>query len=154
MDPIDALYDEHEAALRELQRLRTAAQRLDEPDALPEMETALRFLEVEIRAHNQWEEDHLFPKLELLLGPSGPCEMMRVEHRLLWDHYARVEPLVDAAKRGTAGADERAQLTRAALSIVDLLEQHIEKENEVLFPMAKRMLRPADFDAMRAARPA
>ena len=154
MDPIDALYDEHEAALRELERLRTAAGRLDEPGAVPEIEAALRFLETEIRAHNQWEEDHLFPKLELLTGPHGPCMVMRSEHRQLWGLYDHVEPLLEVVKRGTAGADERAQLSRLALSIVDLLVHHIAKENQILFPMAKQMLRPADLDAMRAARPA
>lgn len=154
MDPIDALYDEHEAALRELERLHVAAGRLEEPGAVAGIETALRFLETEIRAHNQWEEDHLFPRLELYFGPSGPCTVMRAEHRQLWDLYAHVGPLLEVVKQGTAGPEERAQLSRLALSIVDLLVQHIAKENQILFPMAKQVLRPEDLDAMRAARPA
>ncbi|HEX6853236.1 MAG TPA: hemerythrin domain-containing protein [Candidatus Polarisedimenticolaceae bacterium] len=153
MDPIDALVVEHEAALRELERLRVAATRLDQPGALADFEGALRFLETEIRAHNQWEEDHLFPKLELYFGPHGPCVVMRAEHRQLWDLYAHVGPLLDAVKGGTASAEEGAQLARVASSIVDLLVQHIAKENQILFPMAKQMLRPDDLEAMRAARP-
>ena len=154
MDPIDALYDEHEAALRELERLRTSATGLGLPEAVGEMEGALRFLETEIRAHNQWEEDHLFPKLEVFTGPHGPCMVMRSEHRQLWGLYDHVGPLLEVVKRGAAAADERAQLSRLALSIVDLLVQHIAKENQILFPMAKQMLRPADLEAMAAARPA
>jgi hemerythrin-like domain-containing protein len=153
MDPIDALYDEHEAALRELERLRTSATGLGRPDAVGEMEGALRFLETEIRAHNQWEEDYLFPKMELYLGPHGPCTVMRAEHRQLWEFYDHVGPLLEAVKRGTASVDESAQLSRVALSIVDLLVQHIAKENQILFPMAKQLLGPADLDALRAARP-
>ena len=154
MDPIAALYDEHEAALRELERLRLAASRLAEPGSIAEIEKALRFLETEIRAHNQWEEDHLFPKLELYTGPHGPCMVMRSEHRQLWGLYDHLEPVLAVVKQGTAGPEERAQLSRLALSIVDLLVQHIAKENQILFPMAKQVLRPEDLDAMRAARPA
>lgn len=154
MDPIAALYDEHEAALRELERLRLAASRLEEPGSIEEIEKALRFLETEIRAHNQWEEDHLFPKLELYTGPHGPCMVMRSEHRQLWGLYDHLEPVLAVVKQGTAGPEERAQLSRLALSIVDLLVQHIAKENQILFPMAKQMLGPADLEAMRAARPA
>ena len=153
MDAIEALYAEHEAALRELERLRTSATGLDRPEAVGEMERALRFLETEIRAHNQWEEDHLFPRMELYLGPHGPCTVMRAEHRQLWEFYDHVGPLLDSVKRGTAGAEGRTSLARVALSIVDLLVQHIAKENQILFPMAKQLLGPADVDALRAARP-
>lgn len=153
MDPIDALYDEHEAALTQLERLRAAAERLDEPGAIREIEAALRFLETEIRAHNQWEEDHLFPRLEARFGPGGPCMVMRAEHRQLWELYDHVGPVLAVVKRETAGEDERGQLSRLALSIVDLLVHHIAKENQVLFPMAKQMLGADDLDAMRAARP-
>lgn len=153
MDPIEALYAEHEAALRQLERLRVAALRLEEPGALAELEGALRFLETEIRAHNQWEEDHLFPKLELFTGPHGPCMVMRSEHRQLWDLYDQVGPVLAAVKEGRASEAERAQLSRVAAAIVDLLVQHIAKENQILFPMAQQMLRPADLAAMSAARP-
>lgn len=153
MDAIEALYAEHEAALRELERLRVAAARLEHPGAVEELERALRFLETEIRAHNQWEEDHLFPRLELYLGPNGPCMVMRSEHRQLWDLYDRVGPVLAAVREGRAGEEERAQLSRVAAAIVDLLVHHIAKENQILFPMAKQMLRPSDLEAMAAARP-
>lgn len=155
IDPIDALYDEHEAALRELERLRVAAKSLDGPQAagLADLEAALAFLATEIRAHNAWEEDHLFPKLELYTGPQGPCMVMRAEHRQLWDLYDRVGPVLTAVKEGRATQDETAQLSRIASAIVDLLVAHIEKENQILFPMARNMLRPAEIEALRAARP-
>lgn len=153
MDPIDALFGEHEAALRELERLRLAAVDLERPGATAELEGALRFLETEIRAHNQWEEDHLFPKLEIYTGPHGPCMVMRSEHRQLWELYDHVAPLLEAMKQGPADPGRSAQLSRVALSIVDLLVAHIAKENQIVFPMAKQMLRPAEMDALRAARP-
>ncbi len=155
-DPINALYAEHDAALQALSRLDDAAGALARGEASPEVvarfDESLGFLETEVRAHNEWEETHLFPSLELTMGPNGPTGCMRDEHQALWGRYHRLEPLRLAMRKGSASASDRAEAARIASEIVDLLRAHIEKENEVLFPMARRMLRPADFVRMREAR--
>lgn len=156
-DPIDALHAEHDEALAQLRVLGRAGHALAEQGARDEhlaaFVGAVRFLDHEIRAHNEWEEVHLFPRLEAYLGPGGPCVVMRAEHRELWDLYARLAPLLEAARAGRASRDDLGMLSHAADAIADLLSAHIEKENQILFPMARRFLAPADVAALAAARP-
>lgn len=157
-DPINALYTEHDHALHHLQMLgrsgRVMAASGVAPEPLAEFRTAVKFLDTEIRAHNQWEEDHLFPILELYMGPGGPCSVMRAEHRTLWDTYGALRILLKKVEEGSADSAALEHLALVADAIVDLLGNHIHKENEILFPMARRLLRPADLEKLQAARPA
>lgn len=157
-DPINQLYGEHDHALAHLQALRVSGRAMAREGARAEIvegfRTAVRFLDGEIRAHNQWEEDHLFPALELYTGPGGPCAVMRAEHRALWDLYASIGPLLDRVGSGSADAAEIEQLSRLADDVVELLVGHIHKENEILFPMARRMLGDAGVARLATQRPA
>lgn len=157
-DPINQLYGEHDEALAHLQTLRASGRAMARDGVRPELvagfRTAVSFLEHEIRAHNQWEEDHLFPALELYTGPGGPCAVMRAEHRTLWDTYGAIGPLLARVEQGSSDPDSLEQLASFADAVVDLLASHIHKENEILFPMARRMLGPSDLARLASARPA
>ncbi len=157
-DPIDQLYAEHDHAVEQLNLLARSARTLREsgvsPGALAELHTAVRFLDREVREHNEWEENHLFPLLELYTGPGGPCAVMRAEHRQIWDIYHAIGLLLEKTDAGTADTATVEHLAHLADSIVDLLGNHIHKENEILFPMARRMLSPADVKKLALARPA
>ena len=157
LDPINALYEEHDAALAHLEILGRTADEMAEggpdPDTLGRFDAALAFLEGKVREHNQWEENFLFPLLELRMGPGGPSGVMRAEHSMLWRAYSRLEPLHRAVKEGTADATTLRQISEVAHEIVQLLSDHIAKENEILFPMARRMLSPKDLESLREARP-
>ena len=154
-DPIDALYGEHDEALEQLSLLGDAARSLaaggDIGRAMDDLDRAVGFLDREIRAHNEWEETHLFPRLERYTGPGGPCGVMRSEHRQLWDLYGSLGPLRDKQRGGKATAAERERLGSVAASIVDLLSAHIAKENEILFPMAESVIPPAGRQALGQA---
>ena len=155
-DPINALYAEHDEALRHLELLRASGRAIaaEGASAAPfrDFERAVEFLDHEIRAHNEWEEVHLFPKLERFTGPGGPCSVMRAEHRQLWDLYRDLGPLRTSAREGRATAEDLRVLSRVADSIHDLLAAHIAKENQILFPMARRMLSETDVQQMAAQR--
>lgn len=157
-DPINALYGEHDAALEHLELLGSTGREMarEGPTAprLAAFEKAVAFLDSEIRAHNEWEEVHLFPRLEAAMGPGGPCMVMRAEHRELWDHYGTLGPLLAAVREGRAGEEGVKQLSRVADAIESLLSAHIAKENDILFPMARRFLTAEDMVALKAARPA
>jgi hemerythrin-like domain-containing protein len=155
-DPINQLYGEHDEALAHLQALRVSGRAMIRDGARPEhlagFRAALRFLDDEIRIHNQWEEDHLFPVLELYTGPGGPCAVMRAEHRTLWDTYGAIGPLLERVENGGSDSESVEQISGLADAVVDLLVDHIHKENEILFPMARRMLGPAEIAKLAAAR--
>lgn len=157
-DPIDALSREHREALAILEALETSTRTLANsgvsPGPLAICQGAVSFLDAEIRAHNQWEEDHLFPRLEAALGPGGPCMVMRAEHRQLWDMYGALGPVLQAAREGRAGPVGLRMLATTAAAIASLLRDHIAKEDGILFPMAREVLTPKDLADLAATRPA
>jgi len=74
---------------------------------------------------------------------------MRSEHRTIWDPTLQLQ---DALAAPTVDALKAAKLV---LQVASNLRAHIEKENQVLYPMAERILGPeglARLDQAFAAR--
>jgi hemerythrin-like domain-containing protein len=96
------------------------------------------------RCHHGKEERHLFPRLEQRGLPSGagPVAVMLHEHE---QGRAAVRAIAAALAGVKAGDREAAGALAAGLTeYAVLLRSHISKENEVLFPMADRMLSDGD----------
>jgi len=92
--------------------------------------------------HHAKEEVHLFPALEAHGIPKdgGPIGMMLYEHEIGRSHVRAMVEHLDAA---SAGDDEaRATVIEHAMGYADLLEDHIQKENGILFDMADQVLPP------------
>ncbi len=150
-DPIEILVEEHEHALAKLQQLKHTVERIEATgltqDLLSELRSCLKFIDGEVRAHNEREERFLFPMLEQYV--SEPPSVMRSEHRSLWAALSELTRLIDdISQKG----DQEGKLRKAldlALYIVELLSNHIAKENNVLFPMAKSILTEEQYDVLR-----
>jgi hypothetical protein len=100
------------------------------------------------RCHNQKEEQHLFPLIEQRGIPrqSGPLSIMLLEHEAARGLLAKLEPLVRAYAAGDA---TRLEALRATFGeYVALCKDHYWKENDVLFPMAARVMSEADGAAV------
>jgi hemerythrin-like domain-containing protein len=100
------------------------------------------------RCHHMKEEDRLFPAMERCGIPrdAGPTAVMRHEHELGRGHVRRMEAAVDAFERGDAAAAGR--FATESHAFVGLLREHIAKEDQILFPMADRMLSAAVQDEL------
>jgi DUF438 domain-containing protein len=100
------------------------------------------------RCHNQKEEQHLFPLVEQRGIPrgSGPLAVMLAEHQAARDLLAKLEPLVRAYAGGDASVLEPLRATFG--EYVALCKDHYWKENDVLFPMAARVMSEADGTAV------
>ena len=100
--------------------------------------------------HNKKEEDHLFPLIERRGIPraGGPLAVMLAEHdqnRSLLPELVRLANGYLAGNRGTL--DElRAAFDRYAT----LLKNHFWKENDILYPMARRVMSEADAQSVIA----
>jgi hemerythrin-like domain-containing protein len=136
--PFDDLKHEHEAIRFSLRILnvmtgRARAGTLDDVDALALVDFLKEFAD---KCHHGKEEGILFPELEKSGIPNagGPIGAMLHEHELGRGHIRDME----AALR-TNPADPAA-FARAAEAYGSLLDQHIEKENTVLFPMGERVI--------------
>ncbi len=106
------------------------------------------FSEFADACHNQKEEQHLFPRLAAAGIPShgGPLSVMLAEHE-------RSKELLDAfcelGNRFVAGDATAAEdLVKAFLEYGALLKSHYWKENDILYPMGRRALGPAEDAAL------
>ena len=131
--PTDVLREEHRVILRALALLETAAGRLARGGALPVgwWERLIGFLRAFADLnHHAKEERYLFPALAKAGVPSegGPVAVMLAEH-------VEGRGFIRAMEAGSASS--RAETARR---YVQLLRDHIEKENGVLFPLTEAVL--------------
>ena len=140
-DPFQILEAEHQEALEALLRLEHAAQALAQHSAGAEdRETVRSVLEVlmtSVKDHNEKEEEALFP----LLGDDAPTMIFEDEHRRLWALELDLQLALQRPAPDT-------QIARLSLEIVELLREHIARENEVLFPVARSILGPEGISAL------
>jgi len=90
--------------------------------------------------HHKKEEGALFPAMLKAGLPKdgGPVAVMLAEHEQGRQFNRGMERAARAIETGDPGA--RTDLAKNALGYVSLLRQHIQKEDEMLFPMADRMI--------------
>lgn len=103
------------------------------------------------RFHHAKEEDVLFVALVANGMPAkqSPIEAMDLEHE---QGRAHVRALEDAARRALAG-ESRQEFTILlhARAYAKLLRGHIDKEDQILYPLAERVLPEEVRPAMLAA---
>ena len=135
--PVDSLEEEHQVILAVLDAMD---QRADELAAGGSLDVEFWLLAAEFlenfadRCHHAKEEDLLFPALQRCGIPQegGPIGVMKHEHV---EGRALKERLGSAAARG-----KREEVLRSAHALSYLLREHIAKEENVLFYMARQML--------------
>jgi hemerythrin-like domain-containing protein len=145
MRPTEILSGEHRVIEQVLTCLERVADRA-ETDALDcaSGRDVVEFLQgFADRCHHGKEEARLFPAMERcgLPADAGPTAVMRAEHDTGRRAVRAMAAAVADAERGDAAAAGR--FVREARAFVDLLRDHIAKEDQVLFPMADRMLAPS-----------
>lgn len=139
----DILRNEHEILLDVLLALET----ISEPAARGELldqQSAREILDFlrgfGDRCHHGKEEQIFFPALAARGLPRGvgPLAVMMAEHDQGRELIARMAAALADAEQGKPGA--AACFAAAATTYVELLRDHIDKENGVLFPMGDGML--------------
>lgn len=137
MTATDVLRHEHEAIQRVVNVMERAASRLEAGDTVPReaLSSAIDFVRgFADGCHHAKEERTLFPLMKEHGVPEqgGPLGVMLHEHDA---GRAFIQQLEHAIER-----DDRADIVEALRGYVSLLRGHIAKENDVLFPMADRVL--------------
>ncbi len=141
--PVEILTHEHRIIERALRALRGVCQRLERGMSVPADVPAqlVGFIQTFAdRCHHGKEEKHLFPVLEEQGVPreGGPIGVMLQEHELGRGFVREMAEAASAYARGETDAASR--FVRAAQSYMDLLAQHIYKEDNVLFRIAENVL--------------
>jgi PAS domain S-box-containing protein len=146
----ELLTGDHETTERVLEAVVRAFDAPGGPSTAMMADVVEYFVTYVDQCHNKKEENHLFPLIERLGVPrhGGPLGVMLQEHEESRRLLARFAPL----GRAYAGGD--ASVAGDLRTVFDeystLLKNHFWKENDILYPLARRVMREADGAAVVA----
>lgn len=143
---IEDLKHEHKAILLALkildsvEREITAEAAVDPADLIAFVGFLKEFAD---KCHHGKEEGILFPALLAAGVPErgGPVDVLLREH-------AEGRAWIQELEASIAPALDGTRFSRAARGYTELLRVHIQKEDDVLFPMAERVLTAAQLDGL------
>ncbi len=147
MKPSDILSNEHRVieqvlnCLEKLAEQAAASGRVDEPSAQEAIDFFRNFAD---RCHHGKEEAHFFPAMEArgFSRDCGPTGVMLYEHEEGRRLVTGMAEAVAAASCDDSGA--AARFAQHARQYIDLLREHIQKEDHCLFTMADQAFTEAD----------
>ena len=133
----DALLGEHGIFYLLFQDIEGALPTLESVAALTNRAAPLSF---SLEAHARLEDELLFTALEPHLGTQGgPLAVMRMEHDQIVNLLGRIESATDL-EQGRALATQMIEVSRS----------HFQKEEQVLFRMARQFLGEEQLSALGA----
>lgn len=116
-----------------------------QPDVVAELRRLRREIQGEVLSHFREEELALFPVLGRHVEVSGgPIAMLMEEHARFRQLELEFEEAL-AAMEASLGGVWHETLCAAADEIRQMMPAHIEKEDDVLFPMAESMLEESEW---------
>lgn len=136
---IEELSNNHKEILKSLDGLAEAVKGDVSNDAVQKF---LDFTRDFAEPHHHKEEKVLFPKLEQKGIPNegGPIGMMLLEHKAKRGY---VENLQKALLSG-----DETKIKENALAIINLMRDHIYKEDNILYPCVEDILSPEEMNEM------
>jgi hemerythrin-like domain-containing protein len=133
----DALLGEHAIFYLLFQDLEESLSTIESTTALSNRTAPLAF---SLEAHASLEDELLFTALEPHLGAqSGPLVVMRMEHDQIVNLLGRIE-----------SATELEQARALATQMIQVARGHFQKEEQVLFRMARQFLGEDELSALGA----
>jgi hemerythrin-like domain-containing protein len=156
MSPIQTLMEEHRLIERMIGALSVYARRVEGGEALPraDLDGFVRFVQGFADTHHHGkEEDILFRAMtdQGMPREMGPLGVMYAEHEEGRGYTGSLAELTAGDAEAAWTEAERTQLAWAANSYASLLLAHIQKEDQVLYPMADQMLPEAVWQAIERA---
>jgi hemerythrin-like domain-containing protein len=145
MKATEILMEEHRVIERVLTALQAGAQRLSEGEAIRPaffINAALFIKNFADGCHHRKEEGVLFIAMSESGVPvqGGPIGVMLAEHEKGREFTHAMREAAEHLEKGDISAQYA--VTQNALGYVALLRQHIYKEDNILFPMADRVIPP------------
>lgn len=149
MKPIEDLKSEHAGILLMLDVLEKMSEKIVAGKSVPadHLKQVIDFFQVFAdKCHHGKEERLLFGEMEAAGVPKegGPLSVMLSEHGRGRQFIGEMKNLLNSYEKGEPGA--LVVFTTPALQYVSLLRSHIWKENNVLFPMAEKVVPAAKLE--------
>jgi hemerythrin-like domain-containing protein len=151
---IESMMQEHELIVDVLASLHAMAGKMNSGDSVARQDVAdfgKFFSEFADKCHHGKEEDRLFAKMVDAGFPQdgGPIAVMLAEHEA---GRQEVRGLIEiGAGSGPLSESEKARVIEYAGQFVPLLYGHIQKENNILYPMAQNAISSAEFERLDRA---
>ncbi len=152
-DPTGLLSDCHRRVEMFLGTLEAVAAVIDRPateETSRALESALRYFAQAAPKHTADEEESLFPRLRQIQNPEIQAAFSRLkrledEHRWAAPLHAAVERLgAEYLSTGNLSSPEVDEFRKDVANLASMYKQHISVEDELVFPLAARMLSDAD----------
>lgn len=145
--PSEVLRAEHQVILRVigvLQRLVIRSKKGEGFEAASLRRCVDFFRDFADACHHAKEEDLLFPALEARGMPreGGPIGVMLNEHKIARQYTKAMGDALDAYDKDAKGSES--QFCQTADQYIELLSNHIGKEDNCLFPMGDNALTEED----------
>jgi hemerythrin-like domain-containing protein len=144
MQPINDLKMEHNAVQLTLRILDKFCQKIEQSGEIIDvqhLDQLLEFFKVFVdKCHHGKEEELLFPALENV-GVSregGPIAVLLNEHQQGREYVRNMNASLSQYSKGNQTSI--GEFLKTARAYINLLNQHIDKENSVLFPLAEKHL--------------
>lgn len=154
MTPTETLKHEHQVTLMVLDAAQREARSIEATGKVSAKRVGKLvefFQNFADRCHHSKEEDQLFVRMERRGVPveGGPISVMLLEHDEGRRHVAAIAKAVSAAAAGNGSAV--ATVRQNLLAYAELLRRHIEKEDNILYPMADQILTAEDQQELAEA---
>lgn len=143
MKPTEQLIEEHVAVKQMLKVMDKVSQKLEAGERVDarHLESIIDFIQVFVdKCHHGKEEGLLFPAMVKAGIPKegGPIGVMLTEHDPGRRHVQEMVSGIDGYKNDNKAA--ASIIAQNARGYIQLLEQHIYKEDNILYPMADKTL--------------
>ena len=159
-NPFGLLVHCHERIEGHLKVLERAAQLVPHADVrlLPELfakvEAACAHFSVVGIKHTADEEESLFPRVRLWGGAAGQealdaMDELESQHRTAEQLHRELDSLIARIPRdGSADSYDLESFNQLTVQLTSFYRPHIELENNLVFPVAQRVLSPAEIYAI------
>ncbi len=138
--PTEVLREDHKVVLGKLNDLEKAISKLD-AQAVVMLKELAKFLQGEVVVHFAKEEEALFPEIEKFIPrEGGPTGMMLIEHEDLNNAKARMIEGIEGLAKNSSDEKSAKLVRENGRHYIDVLRQHIDKEDNMLFMMAEMHL--------------
>jgi hypothetical protein len=150
---IDTMVKEHKHILSMLDELQNIALQLSDDDqdngiTLMHRANELAAKIIGAEPHHQREEEVLFTAMEEL-GISGPTQVMRMEHEVMREMKHDLKSETERSDRDWSV--QVAKVCQLISALCSNLRQHIDKEDNILYPMALQSITDAaKWEEMKA----
>lgn len=138
----DMLIADHRQVVKEINDFEEVLVDLEyESAARARISSMADFINKDINNHFLKEEKHLFPILEDIPGMiEGPLKLIKYEHDEYWNISLKFQELAERWLFKELSKEDHYKLVEIGEALISLLRAHIDKEDNVLFPMVEHYL--------------